>query len=116
MPIDKEKLELLKAMMSGDYDPVAENKLHNSTVSNDLHRNNDKLKQKDIPTLEDQLKQFEKIIDKALLSNQDKVSIIHGKGAGILKKELYKRLKKTPQVKRFELNAKNEGETIVYFK
>lgn len=116
MQIDKEKLELLKAMLSGDYDPVAENKLHNSTVSNDLHRNNDKVKQKDIPTLEDQLKQFERIIDKALLSSQNKVSIIHGKGAGILKKELYKRLKKMPQVKRFELNAKNEGETVVYFK
>lgn len=117
MAIDKNKLELLKAMLSGDYNPVAEDKLnYDSIVSNDLHRKRSISTQEGIPTLEDQLLQFEKIIDKAILSNQHKVSIIHGKGVGILKKELHKRLRKIPQVKRFELHEKNEGETIVYFK
>lgn len=115
MAIDKQKLEMLKAMLNGDYGFVEENKFNSETVSNDLHKNHNKVKQNETPALAQQLQQFEKIIDKALLSGRKQINIIHGKGKGILKNELHKRLQKIPQVKRYELNKNNEGETIVYF-
>lgn len=108
-------LELLKAMMSGDYDPPGENQIFNEAISNDLHRKTTVFNDGG-QTFQDQLSQFEKIIDKAILNNLPQVNLIHGNGAGILRKELHKQLRKNKQVKRFELNENNSGETIVYLK
>lgn len=108
-------IDLLKAMMSGDYDPTPENQIFNESISNDLHRN--KLVLNDTnATFQDQLNQFEKIIDKSILNNLNQVALIHGNGAGILRKELHKQLRKNKQIKHFELNKNNSGETIVYLK
>lgn len=108
-------VELLRAMMSGDYDPTPENEIQNHSISTDLHRKSNNKNDSSL-TFQDQLTQFEKIIDKAILNNLTQVSIIHGKGEGVLRKELHKQLRKNNQIKRFELNQNNTGETIVYLK
>ncbi len=104
-------IELLKAMMSGDYDPPSEHFIHNEAISTDLHR---KSTNDSGLTFQDQLSQFEKIIDNALLNNLKQITLIHGKGAGVLRKELHKRLRKHTHVTRYEINGNNQGETIVY--
>ncbi|MGB1248879.1 MAG: Smr/MutS family protein [Chitinophagales bacterium] len=106
--------ELLRAMMMGEYSPTNKDDLAQDWVSNDLHY---KGKSKsNFSTVHDQLHKCQKVIDKAILVNKEKVTIIHGKGNAILKKEVHDLLKKHNQVKRFELNTDNEGETIVYLK
>ena len=97
-------IELLKAMMSGDYDPPSQHFIHNEAISTDLHR---KSTNDSGLTFQDQLSQFEKIIDNALLNNLKQITLIHGK-------ELHKRLRKHTHVTRYEINRNNQGETIVY--
>ncbi len=41
------------------------------------------------------------------------IVIIHGKGTGILKKQIHDDLKKNKYVSKYELNMFNDGETIV---
>lgn len=45
-----------------------------------------------------------------------KVTIIHGKGAGILRKTVHETLKKNPNVEKFYLDFFNDGSTIVTIK
>ena len=68
--------------------------------------------------LEIQLNEFEKAYDNALVMNLEKLKIIHGVGAGILRKEIHKRLSKKTDVKYFEDADKERfgfGSTIIYF-
>ena len=44
------------------------------------------------------------------------IGIIHGKGSGILKRELHKYLQNNRSVVDFKLNIYNDGETIVEIK
>lgn len=58
-------------------------------------------------------------LDKALLSNHPRVTIIHGKGTGAIRQAVQEALKRHPQVERFEFsppNAGGDGSTVVYFK
>jgi len=41
------------------------------------------------------------------------ISIVHGKGTGILKKYVHEYLKNNKDVKAYKLNIYNDGETIV---
>ncbi len=53
------------------------------------------------------------------MSNISTVTIIHGKGTGLLRKAVHKRLKEHPSVKSFRLGVYGEGEdgvTIVELK
>lgn len=62
------------------------------------------------------LKQY---LDSALLSNHPMVTIIHGKGTGVIREGVQKTLRQHSQVDRFEYsppNAGGDGSTIVYFK
>lgn len=59
------------------------------------------------------IKEF--IYDNYRLKN-DKVIIIHGKGAGILKEEVQKVVKGSNLVKEYHLNLFNPGCTMVYLK
>jgi DNA mismatch repair protein MutS2 len=43
----------------------------------------------------------------------EKISIIHGKGTGVLRAAIHQMLKKHPQVKSFRLGTFGEGETGV---
>ena len=68
--------------------------------------------------LEYQLNEFEKAYDNALVMNTEKLKIIHGIGAGILRNEIHKRLSKKMDVKFFEDADKERfgfGSTIIYF-
>jgi len=56
---------------------------------------------------------LEKEIDKALVSNLTEVTIIHGVGEGVLKKEVHKVLKAHPSVSEY---SNDYGKTKVIFK
>ena len=44
---------------------------------------------------------------------KDKIVVIHGKGANILKNKIHRELKKNKKVKKFNLSISNEGCTII---
>jgi len=65
-----------------------------------------------------QLNEFEKAFDNALVMNCEKLKVIHGVGAGILRKEIHKRLSRKTTVKYFEDADKERfgfGSTLVFF-
>ena len=56
---------------------------------------------------------LDKFIDNAVLSKINTLTIIHGKGSGVLRSEIAKYLKKKPNVKTFRLGTFGEGESGV---
>ncbi|MBQ8513993.1 MAG: endonuclease MutS2 [Ruminococcus sp.] len=63
--------------------------------------------------------EMEAFLDRAVLSHISTVTIIHGKGTGLLRKAVHQRLKRLPYVKAFRLGVFGEGEdgvTIVTLK
>ena len=58
---------------------------------------------------EDALLRTEKYIDDALLSNYHQVSIIHGKGTGVLRQGVQEYLKRHSRVKKYRLGEAGEG-------
>ncbi len=56
---------------------------------------------------------IDKFIDDALLSHVNQLTIIHGKGTGVLRTEITKHLKKHPNIKTFRLGKFGEGESGV---
>ena len=63
--------------------------------------------------------EMEAFLDRAVLSHISTVTIIHGKGTGLLRKAVHQRLKRMPYVKSFRLGVFGEGEdgvTIVTLK
>ncbi len=68
--------------------------------------------------LSHQLSEFEKAYDNALLSNSEKLKVIHGVGSGVLRNEIHKRLSAKKEVNYFEDGDKERlgfGSTIIYF-
>ena len=57
--------------------------------------------------------ELDKFIDSAVLSKVNTLTIIHGKGSGVLRSEIAKYLKKHPNVKVFRLGTFAEGESGV---
>ena len=57
--------------------------------------------------------ELDKFIDSALLSGVTQFTIIHGKGTGVLRKEISIHLKKHPSIKSFRLGTFGEGESGV---
>lgn len=57
---------------------------------------------------------IDEFIDRSVLEGRDSLILIHGKGQGVLKTLVHKRLKNSPQISRFELNSLNQGETIAW--
>lgn len=65
-----------------------------------------------------QLELFEKAFDRALVSNVEKLKIIHGIGSGKLRLEIHKRLSNRKEVRYFEDADKDRfgyGATVIYF-
>ena len=63
--------------------------------------------------------EMEQFIDNAVMSNVGVVTIIHGKGTGVLRSAVHHRLKQLKSVKSFRLGLFGEGEdgvTIVELK
>ena len=56
---------------------------------------------------------MERFIDECVLMNLKTVSIIHGKGTGVLRSAVHQALKKNKAVASFRLGAYGEGETGV---
>ncbi len=70
-------------------------------------------------TVADGVMDAEKYIDDAVMLKLERVSIIHGKGTGVLRAAIHSMLKKHPNVKSFRLGLFGEGEdgvTIVELK
>ncbi len=59
---------------------------------------------------DDGVYQLDAFIDQAVMSNISTVTIIHGKGTGLLRKAVHNRLKSHPSVKNFRLGLFGEGE------
>lgn len=55
-------------------------------------------------------------IDNHIRIGKRKVTIVHGKGEGILKQATHEYLRKDKRVESFKLNIFNDGETIVELK
>ncbi len=64
-------------------------------------------------TVTEGVMEAEKYIDDAVMLRLEKISIIHGKGTGVLRAAIHQMLKKHPQVKSFRLGTFGEGETGV---
>lgn len=63
--------------------------------------------------LEDALENVDKYLDDAVISGLAEVSIIHGKGTGILRSGIHQYLKSNKRVKSYRLGKYGEGETGV---
>lgn len=59
---------------------------------------------------DDGVYQLDAFIDQAVMSNISTVTIIHGKGTGLLRGAVHKRLKSHPSIKSFRLGVFGEGE------
>lgn len=59
---------------------------------------------------DDGVYQLDAFIDQAVMSNISTITIIHGKGTGLLRSAVHKRLKSHPSVKNFRLGLFGEGE------
>lgn len=59
---------------------------------------------------DDGVYQLDSFIDQAVMSNISTICIIHGKGTGLLRAAVHKRLKVHPNIKSFRLGAFGEGE------
>ena len=59
---------------------------------------------------DDGVYQLDQFIDQAVMSNISIISIIHGKGTGLLRAAVHKRLKSHPSIKSYRLGVYGEGE------
>lgn len=57
--------------------------------------------------------ELENAIDSALLSNMNQITVIHGKGTGVLRNEVHKYLKTCKAIKSYRLGVYGEGEAGV---
>jgi DNA mismatch repair protein MutS2 len=64
-------------------------------------------------TADEAIIELQRYLDSALLSDWDKLYIIHGKGSGILRKKIHEYLKKNKNIRHFRLGNYGEGDTGV---
>ncbi|MDP4134049.1 MAG: endonuclease MutS2 [Bacillota bacterium] len=64
-------------------------------------------------TADEALLNVEKFLDDAVLARLEKVTVIHGKGTGVLRSAIHQLLKTSKAVKEFRLGAYGEGEAGV---
>ena len=70
-------------------------------------------------TLDEALMTVDQYLDNAMLAGMGEVSIIHGKGMGVLRSGIQRELRRNPHVKSFRLGVYGEGEdgvTVVTMK
>jgi len=64
-------------------------------------------------TLDEALLEVDRFIDRALLANLQTITVIHGKGTGVLRKGITDYLKQHPMVKEYRAGSLGEGDTGV---
>jgi DNA mismatch repair protein MutS2 len=64
-------------------------------------------------TVEEALGRVQEALSEALLADVDELRLIHGRGGGRIRSALHRELGETPSVRKFRLDPRNEGVTIV---
>ncbi len=64
-------------------------------------------------TVEEALERVQEALNAALLGDLSELRFIHGRSGGRIRAALHRHLRETPSVKRFRLDPRNEGVTIV---
>jgi DNA mismatch repair protein MutS2 len=64
-------------------------------------------------TADEALLELDRFIDGAVLSGVNMISIIHGKGTGVLRNAVNQRLRSHPNIRTFRLGVYGEGENGV---
>lgn len=64
-------------------------------------------------TAEEAIMELELALDSAVLSNMSQITIIHGKGTGVLRNAVHQYLKKSKYIKSYRLGVYGEGESGV---
>jgi DNA mismatch repair protein MutS2 len=64
-------------------------------------------------TVADALERAERALNDALLADESELRLIHGRSGGRIKSALHQWLKGAPSVRKFRLDPRNEGVTIV---
>ena len=109
--VSKENLQLLKKQKEAKLEPVAMVRGSNQQVGMELDLRGERF--------EDAVAKLEKYIDEALLAGHPRVTIIHGKGTGALRKGVQQFAKKHRQIKEYRPGSMSEGGsgvTIIEFK
>ncbi|NJN27982.1 MAG: DUF2027 domain-containing protein [Cyclobacteriaceae bacterium] len=118
-PLQFNPEELREKMLSKSQAPAFKEKVRGSKqLVVDLHMDEHTSSIKRNEILGQQLIEFEKAYDKALAEGAEKLLVIHGLGAGILRNEIHKRLSSKKEVKYFEDANKERfgfGSTAIYF-
>jgi DNA mismatch repair protein MutS2 len=95
------------------------------TGSTSIERESDEARPKRVPrsvpaeidlhglTVEQALDRVQDVLNEALLADLGELRFIHGRGGGRLRAALHRRLRETSSVRRFGLDPRNEGVTIV---
>ena len=63
--------------------------------------------------LDDAILMTEKFIDDAILASLHQITVIHGKGTGVLRNGIHQLLKRDKRIKEFRLGKYGEGESGV---
>jgi len=66
-------------------------------------------------TVEEALERSARAINDALLDDRAEIRLIHGRGSGLIKAALHRRLREMPPVRSFRVDPRNAGVTIVSF-
>jgi DNA mismatch repair protein MutS2 len=64
-------------------------------------------------TVEEALDRMEQALSDAMLADVSELRLIHGRSGGRIRAALQRRLRETPSVRKFRLDPRNEGVTIV---
>ena len=64
-------------------------------------------------TVEEALDRVQQALSEALLADLSELRLIHGRSGGRIRAALQRRLRETPSVRKFRLDPRNEGVTIV---
>uniref|UniRef100_UPI0018E4BE2D Smr/MutS family protein n=1 Tax=Mycobacteroides abscessus TaxID=36809 RepID=UPI0018E4BE2D len=101
MNLKADDLVLLKSGKKKEVVPYTRVKMSTETVRPELDLRG--------YNIEDALQEIDKYLDNAVMSNLHQVSLIHGKGTGVLRIGVHNFLKKHRSVKSFRLGGQGEG-------
>ncbi len=119
--IGKAKIQINNIKIDADIHriiPVSENKKKIEKDKIPVIKVNDKLDLRGM-SAQDAIQLLDEYLDEAYAGGLNEVTIIHGKGKGILRKEVWKFIEKDKRVKSQRIGAWNEGDigvTIIQLK